>query len=32
MYSLYFDYERGWAIGLWVLAIDSGLLVGPLSE
>ncbi|KAI9751275.1 MAG: hypothetical protein M4579_006128 [Chaenotheca gracillima] len=28
--DLFFDYERGQKLGLWVLAIDSGLLVGPL--
>jgi hypothetical protein len=29
--SLFFDSQRGEAFGLWVLAIDSGLLIGPLS-
>lgn len=29
--DLFFDYERGQKLGLWVLAIDMGLLVGPLS-
>lgn len=28
--SLFFDYERGHKFGLWVLALDMGLLVGPL--
>ncbi|KAL8989857.1 MAG: hypothetical protein Q9169_008265 [Polycauliona sp. 2 TL-2023] len=28
--DLYFEYERGQKFGLWVLAIDSGLLVGPI--
>ncbi|KAL4988720.1 major facilitator superfamily domain-containing protein [Aspergillus falconensis] len=28
--DLFFDYERGQKLGLWVLAIDSGLLVGPI--
>ncbi|KAB8077740.1 major facilitator superfamily domain-containing protein [Aspergillus leporis] len=27
--DLFFDYERGQKLGLWVLAIDSGLLMGP---
>jgi hypothetical protein len=27
--DLFFDYERGEKLGLWVLAIDAGLLVGP---
>ncbi|KAL4920520.1 major facilitator superfamily domain-containing protein [Aspergillus aurantiobrunneus] len=27
--DLFFDYERGQKLGLWVLAIDSGLLAGP---
>ncbi|KAF4152129.1 hypothetical protein CNMCM6069_002551 [Aspergillus lentulus] len=27
--DLFFDYERGQKLGLWVLAIDSGLLLGP---
>ena len=26
----FFEYQRGQKIGLWVLAIDMGLLVGPL--
>ena len=30
--SLFFEYERGQKVGLWVLAIDMGLLVGPLSK
>lgn len=28
--DLFFEHERGQKIGLWVLAIDTGLLVGPL--
>lgn len=28
--DMFFDYERGQKLGLWVLAIDSGLLVGPI--
>ncbi|KAL6233361.1 hypothetical protein BDW75DRAFT_242079 [Aspergillus navahoensis] len=28
--DLFFDYERGQKLGLWVLAMDSGLLVGPI--
>ncbi|KAI4214442.1 MAG: hypothetical protein LQ349_009213, partial [Xanthoria aureola] len=28
--DLYFEYERGQKLGLWVLAIDTGLLVGPI--
>ncbi|KAF1812555.1 MFS transporter [Eremomyces bilateralis CBS 781.70] len=28
--DMYFEYERGQKVGLWVLAIDMGLLVGPL--
>ncbi|KAL4974747.1 major facilitator superfamily domain-containing protein [Aspergillus desertorum] len=28
--DLFFDYERGQKLGLWVLALDSGLLVGPI--
>ena len=31
-YSLFFDYERGQKVGLWILAINSGLLVGPISK
>ncbi|KAL5343166.1 major facilitator superfamily domain-containing protein [Aspergillus crustosus] len=27
--DLFFDYERGEKLGLWVLALDSGLLFGP---
>ncbi|PGH16212.1 hypothetical protein AJ79_01981 [Helicocarpus griseus UAMH5409] len=27
--DLFFEYERGQKMGLWVLAIDSGLLLGP---
>ena len=28
--DIYFDHERGQKIGLWVLALDTGLLVGPI--
>ncbi|KAL4802135.1 MFS transporter [Aspergillus unguis] len=28
--DLFFDYERGQKLGLWVLALDAGLLVGPI--
>lgn len=28
--DMFFDYERGQKLGLWVLAIDAGLLVGPI--
>ncbi|KAI9810661.1 MAG: hypothetical protein M1827_006120 [Pycnora praestabilis] len=28
--DMFFEYERGQKLGLWVLAIDSGLLVGPI--
>lgn len=28
--DLFFEHERGQKVGLWVLAIDMGLLVGPL--
>ena len=28
--DMYFDHQRGRKIGLWVLAIDTGLLVGPI--
>lgn len=27
--DMFFDFERGQKLGLWVLAIDSGLLLGP---
>ncbi|PGH00327.1 hypothetical protein AJ80_09182 [Polytolypa hystricis UAMH7299] len=27
--DLFFEYERGQKLGLWVLALDSGLLLGP---
>lgn len=30
--DLFFEYERGQKLGLWVLAIDSGLLLGPTCE
>lgn len=29
--DLFFEYERGQKLGLWVLALDMGLLIGPLS-
>lgn len=28
--DMFFDYERGQKLGMWVLAIDTGLLVGPI--
>jgi hypothetical protein len=28
--DMFFEHERGQKIGLWVLAIDAGLLVGPI--
>ncbi|KAL9117667.1 MAG: hypothetical protein Q9187_005796 [Circinaria calcarea] len=28
--DLFFEYQRGQKLGLWVLAIDTGLLVGPI--
>lgn len=28
--DLFFEHERGQKLGLWVLALDMGLLVGPL--
>ncbi|KAF8418086.1 major facilitator superfamily domain-containing protein [Tirmania nivea] len=28
--DLFFEHERGQKVGLWVLAIDTGLLIGPL--
>ncbi|KAA8908822.1 major facilitator superfamily domain-containing protein [Sphaerosporella brunnea] len=28
--DLFFEHERGQKVGLWVLALDIGLLVGPL--
>ena len=30
--DLFFEHERGQKLGLWVLAIDTGLLVGPIRE
>lgn len=30
--DLFFEHERGKKVGLWVLAIDTGLLVGPLGK
>ena len=28
--DLFFEFERGQKLGLWVLALDTGLLVGPI--
>lgn len=28
--DMYFDHQRGQKTGLWVLALDTGLLVGPI--
>lgn len=28
--DMFFEYQRGFKVGLWVLALDMGLLVGPL--
>ena len=28
--DLFFDHERGQKMGMWVVAIDTGLLVGPI--
>jgi len=28
--DMFFEHERGQKLGLWVLAIDAGLLVGPI--
>ena len=28
--DLFFEYQRGQKLGLWVLAIDTGLLAGPI--
>ena len=28
--DMFFEHERGQKLGLWVLAIDTGLLVGPI--
>jgi MFS family permease len=28
--DMFFEYQRGQKLGLWVLAIDAGLLVGPI--
>jgi MFS family permease len=28
--DMFFDHERGQKVGIWVLAIDSGLFMGPL--
>ena len=28
--DMFFDYQRGQKLGLWVLALDTGLLVGPI--
>lgn len=27
--DMFYEYERGQKLGLWVLALDSGLLLGP---
>lgn len=29
--DLFFEYERGQKLGLWVMSMDMGLLVGPLG-
>jgi MFS family permease len=29
--DLFFEHERGQKVGMWTLAIDMGLLVGPLG-
>lgn len=29
---MFFEYERGQKLGLWVLAVDSGLLLGPTCK
>ena len=29
--DMYFEHERGQKVGLWVLALDAGLLVGPIA-
>ena len=28
--DMFFEYERGQKLGLWVLSLDAGLLVGPI--
>ena len=28
--DMFYEYERGQKLGLWVLALDAGLLVGPI--
>lgn len=30
--DLFFEYERGQKLGLWVMAMDCGFLLGPLSK
>ena len=30
--DLFFEHERGQKLGLWVLALDTGLLVGPICK
>ena len=30
--SLFFDHERGQKFGFWILAINSGLMIGPIGE
>lgn len=27
--DMFFEFERGQKLGMWVLAVDSGLLLGP---
>jgi MFS family permease len=29
--DLFFEHERGQKLGMWVLALDVGLLIGPLG-
>ena len=31
-FSLFFEHERGQKIGLWVLAINTGLMTGPMGK
>ena len=30
--SVFFEHERGQKIGLWVLSINTGLMVGPIGK
>lgn len=30
--DLFFEHERGQKLGLWVLALDTGLLAGPICK